>query len=167
MTYLFGLPFLKSEEVGECFALDFVEVQPNNEAVVKFADYLGDYYIHKKCCFSSEAKTSTEQSTNRYINHSIISQFMHFQRFLIIFKLLRTFEFKVYLKLDQYAIRLFNLDRIDFKLNYQIIVINSSAELNLCLILKKFNTVLSAFHFRFHFFKNSVYVCKYFHYTHI
>lgn len=70
MRYLFGLSFLKPEEVGECFALDLAEFQPDHmhKAVVNLADYLVKNYIEENSLFPptiwAEAVVTTENSTN-------------------------------------------------------------------------------------------------------
>lgn len=68
MRYLFGLSFLKPEEVGDCFALDLAEFQPDHKAAVDLADYLVDNYIGENSLFPptvwAEGVVTTENSTN-------------------------------------------------------------------------------------------------------
>lgn len=68
MRYLFGLSFLKPDEVGECFAIDLAEFQPNNEKAIELADYLVKNYIEENALFPpelwAEARVTSEHSTN-------------------------------------------------------------------------------------------------------
>jgi hypothetical protein len=45
MRYLFGLPYLNPEEVGDCFAFDFGALQPTDNRITQLADYLVEHYI--------------------------------------------------------------------------------------------------------------------------
>lgn len=51
LHHLFGLTFLKPEEVGDAFAFDFAEEQPQDARIVKFVDYLVDTYIDELSSF--------------------------------------------------------------------------------------------------------------------
>lgn len=68
LKYTFGLPFLNSADVGECFAFDFAEIQPQDERISKYADYLVDNYIGEEATFPpelwAECSDSIERTTN-------------------------------------------------------------------------------------------------------
>lgn len=68
LRYLFGLPFLKPSDVGDSFAFDFAEIQPEDGRISKFADYLVDNYINEEAVFPpslwAEFSDSLERSTN-------------------------------------------------------------------------------------------------------
>lgn len=42
--YIFGLPFLNPSEGGDCFAIGFAEIQPEDDRVARFVDYLVENY---------------------------------------------------------------------------------------------------------------------------
>lgn len=46
--WIFGLPLLEPENVGICFAVDFMGIKPMDERIDKFCDYLVDIYILMK-----------------------------------------------------------------------------------------------------------------------
>lgn len=68
LKYTFGLPFLNPADVGDCFAYDFAEIQPEDEKVSKYADYLVDNYIGEEASFPpelwAECSDSIERTTN-------------------------------------------------------------------------------------------------------
>lgn len=68
IRYIFGLPFLSSQEVGDCFAFELSSIQPQEEPFVKLADYFVDNYIGEDAAFPpsmwAEASASTELTTN-------------------------------------------------------------------------------------------------------
>lgn len=68
LRYLFGLPFLDPEDVGDCFALDFAEFQPVDDSVTHMADYLVTNYISEDAKFPptvwASQSASTELTTN-------------------------------------------------------------------------------------------------------
>jgi hypothetical protein len=67
LRYVFGLPFVPSNEVGDCF-LELMEFMPANFNLSKFADYLVDFYIEENCDFSpamwAELSSSVSRTTN-------------------------------------------------------------------------------------------------------
>lgn len=68
LKYTFGLPFMNPADVGDCFAYDFAEIQPKDEGVAKYADYLVDNYIVEDATFPpelwAECSDSIERTTN-------------------------------------------------------------------------------------------------------
>lgn len=64
----FGLPFLKPEDVGDCFAIDFAEFQPTNKKIIEFCDYLVENYISETAIFPpilwAENSSSMYRTTN-------------------------------------------------------------------------------------------------------
>lgn len=68
LRYIFGLPFLNPSEVGDCYAFDFSEIQPQDERLSRFSDYLVDNYISEEAVFPpslwAELSDSIERSTN-------------------------------------------------------------------------------------------------------
>jgi len=51
LTYIFDLPFLDPQSVRDCFSFKLAEIQPNNEKVRKFMDYLVENYIDNNSLF--------------------------------------------------------------------------------------------------------------------
>jgi hypothetical protein len=47
--YFFGLPFLKPDEVDDCFTDDIVSILPENGKVQQFSDYVLNTYIKFDC----------------------------------------------------------------------------------------------------------------------
>ncbi|KAL4131288.1 hypothetical protein QTP88_008624 [Uroleucon formosanum] len=45
LKWVFGLPLLNPEEVSDCFTTDLMSVSPDDERIIKFCDYLVEYYI--------------------------------------------------------------------------------------------------------------------------
>lgn len=68
LRYIFGLPFLNPTEVGSCFAFDFAEIQPEDERLLSFSNYMVDNYISEDALFPpslwAELSDSIERSTN-------------------------------------------------------------------------------------------------------
>lgn len=65
---MFGLSFLRPDDVGDCFAIDLGAIQPTSNAVTKFADYLVNTYIDENSLFPphiwTEHSSSLERTTN-------------------------------------------------------------------------------------------------------
>ena len=51
VTQLFGLAFLKPEDVGDSFAEDLIPDMPSDTKVEKFADYVLSTYIEDNVLF--------------------------------------------------------------------------------------------------------------------
>jgi hypothetical protein len=51
LKYFFGLPFLKPDEVEDCFTDDIVSILPEDEKVQQFSDYILNTYIKPDCDF--------------------------------------------------------------------------------------------------------------------
>lgn len=68
LTWSFGLLFLDSNDVGTCFAEDLYSVIPQNENVIKYADYLVDNYISNDAVFPPSIWASCTSSTERTTN---------------------------------------------------------------------------------------------------
>lgn len=107
LTYIFGLPFLKAEDVGDCFVLDLVAIQPDDERVIKFNDYLVETYIDEISTFPpniwAENSSSLKRTTNacesfhsRY-NASFYNTHPNFNQFI---KVLLDFQIDTYIKLQ-------------------------------------------------------------------
>jgi len=45
LKYFFGLAFLKPEEVVDCFIVDLMSIQPNDQRIQEFTDYILNNYI--------------------------------------------------------------------------------------------------------------------------
>jgi hypothetical protein len=67
-SYIFGLPFLDQESVGDCFSFELVEIQPNNKKMRTFTEYLVENYIDNNSLFSSliwaEKNSSVSHTTS-------------------------------------------------------------------------------------------------------
>lgn len=68
LRFVFGLPFLQPQDVGDCFAFDLGEIQPNDAKITAFADYLVTTYIDENACFPptlwAQQSISTDHTTN-------------------------------------------------------------------------------------------------------
>jgi hypothetical protein len=66
LRHIFGLPYLKEEDVGPSFVEDFMSTIPVNEKFHKFADYLVENYIDEESVFPPKiwASFSEEIVTN-------------------------------------------------------------------------------------------------------
>lgn len=68
LSFCFGLPFLKPEDVGDCFGIDFSAFQPNDLKLTEFTDYLVDNYISENSRFPpsiwAENTSSLKRTTN-------------------------------------------------------------------------------------------------------
>jgi len=51
LKYFFGLPFLRPEEVADCFVEDLMSIQPNNQRIQEFMDYILNNYIDSAAIF--------------------------------------------------------------------------------------------------------------------
>lgn len=68
MRYCFGLQYLNAEEVGDCFVFDLGAIQPNDEKLTLFLDYLIENYIDNEARFPpnvwAEHSSSLQRTTN-------------------------------------------------------------------------------------------------------
>jgi hypothetical protein len=51
LKYFFGLPFLKPDEVEDCFTDDIISILSEDEKVQQFSDYILNTYIKPICDF--------------------------------------------------------------------------------------------------------------------
>uniref|UniRef100_A0A2S2P4T0 MULE transposase domain-containing protein n=1 Tax=Schizaphis graminum TaxID=13262 RepID=A0A2S2P4T0_SCHGA len=65
---VFGLPFLKPEEVFDCFIDDLMTIKPVNTTVDKFCDYLLKTYIEQDALFPPNIWAEFAATTNRTTN---------------------------------------------------------------------------------------------------
>lgn len=107
LKYVFGLPFLNPSDVGDCFAFDFGEIQPEDDRVTAFSDYLVENYIGEEASFPpelwAEHTASIERTTNAcesfhsrfnsnfYTNHPNIFSFI---------EIVKQFQTETYIKLQ-------------------------------------------------------------------
>lgn len=77
LRWTFGLLYLDAPEVENCFVEDLYSVIPQNEKVIKYADYLVDNYISDEAIFKPEIWASCTNSRERTTNacESFHSQF--------------------------------------------------------------------------------------------
>lgn len=65
---IFGLPYLEASEVGDCFVEELMSIQPNNDKIIKFTDYLVDTYITGDSIFPpslwAEQTSRSHRTTN-------------------------------------------------------------------------------------------------------
>lgn len=107
LNYVFGLPFLHPNEVSDCFTLDLMGIQPNDNRVVEFSDYLVDTYINEEAMFPPNIWASCTSSITRTTNccESFHSKFnecfykTHPSLFIFI-NVLNNCQTEVYLKLN-------------------------------------------------------------------
>jgi len=68
LKYFFGLPFLNSNDVSDCFTDYLMAIQPRNEKVEIFVDYILETYISNESNFPpflwAEYSASTMRTTN-------------------------------------------------------------------------------------------------------
>jgi len=77
LGYIFGIPFLNSEEVGNCFAMDCISEMPQNDKLTTFSDYIFDTYITDDAIFPphifwalrSESVTRTTNAVEFFLSH--------------------------------------------------------------------------------------------------
>jgi len=66
------LPFLRPEEVGECFSQDLMAIQPNDKQIKTFCDYVLDNYISPDVTFPpdiwSEFAATAVRTTNSCVS---------------------------------------------------------------------------------------------------
>jgi hypothetical protein len=67
-TTVFGLSLLSPDMVGDCFAVDFAAIQPNQTSIQDFADYLVEWYIAEDSHFPpymwAENSSSSQRTSN-------------------------------------------------------------------------------------------------------
>lgn len=68
LHYIFGLPYLNPEDVGNCFYEDFMAIIPNQENIIQFADYIVETYIAEDSIYPpyiwAQATSSMSRTTN-------------------------------------------------------------------------------------------------------
>lgn len=100
LRFVFGLPFLKPQDVGDCFAFDLGEIQPNDVKITEFADYLVTTYIDENACFppilwahqsvSQDHTTNACESFHSKFNKSFYSNHPALYNFLDVLKDMQT-----------------------------------------------------------------------------
>jgi len=95
LTYIFGLPFLDLQSVGDFFSFELAEIQPNNEKVRKFMDYLVENYNDNNSLFPpliwAEKSSSVSHTTNSWesfhskLNSQLYSMHQNIFSFISIF----------------------------------------------------------------------------------
>lgn len=70
LTYIFGLPFLDPQSVGDCFSDELAEILPTNEKLTKFNDYLVENCIANDSTFPPEIWAEKSYSIYRTTNSS-------------------------------------------------------------------------------------------------
>ncbi|KAE9542314.1 hypothetical protein AGLY_003441 [Aphis glycines] len=68
LKWVFGLPLLNPEEVSDCFTTDLMSVSPDDERIIKFCDYLVEYYIDEDAKFNPRIWASREITSERTTN---------------------------------------------------------------------------------------------------
>lgn len=68
LKYFFGLPFLRPEEVSECFVEDLMTVQPNDKQIQLFCDYILNTYILDDATFPPNIWSAFAATTVRTTN---------------------------------------------------------------------------------------------------
>lgn len=104
---MFGLSYLSPENVGDCFAISFSEIQPTSEKLTKFTDYLVENYISEDSLFPpyiwAEKSASTQRTTNACesfhskFNSSFYSSHPNLFQFI---EVLKDFQKDIYIKLN-------------------------------------------------------------------
>jgi hypothetical protein len=105
LTYIFGLPFLDSKEIGDCFAIELGAIQPVSDVITKFADYLIETYIPEDSTFPphmwAEHSSAVTRTTNACESfHSIFnaSFYVSHPNIFIFTDILVNFQIDTYIK---------------------------------------------------------------------
>lgn len=93
LSYMFGLSFLHPADVGDVYAFNLAEIQPKNDKVTEFCDYLVEHYIDDNSTFPpriwAEHSESIQRTTNAcesfhshyngsfYFSHPDINKFLN------------------------------------------------------------------------------------------
>ncbi|KAE9525246.1 hypothetical protein AGLY_014314 [Aphis glycines] len=68
LTYIFGLPFLDPQSVGDCFSDELAEILPMNEKLTKFNDYLVENFTANDSTFPPEIWAEKSNIIHRTTN---------------------------------------------------------------------------------------------------
>jgi len=68
LRLFFGLPFLDSCEVGDCFTDDFIPLKPEIAKITKFCDYVLETYIAEDCEFPPQRWAEYDSNITRTTN---------------------------------------------------------------------------------------------------
>jgi hypothetical protein len=106
LQHVFGLPLLDSDEVGDCFAFDFVASAPNDPRVTRVLDFLAENYITEEAKFPSEnwaqcspsltLTTNACESFHRALNDSFYTPHPDIYTFIDV---LLNFQVSTYIKI--------------------------------------------------------------------
>lgn len=82
LKYFFGLPFLKPEEVDDCFVEDIMSILPHDERITSFTDYILDNYISEESPFPPKVWAKFAATLHRTTNgceafHSKLNGLFH------------------------------------------------------------------------------------------
>jgi hypothetical protein len=107
MRYLFGLPYLNPEEVGDCFAFDFGALQPTDNRITQLADYLVEHYIDVNAKFPpsiwGELSSSVDHTTNAcesFHSRFNASFYVTHPPLFIFLEVLKNFQTDTYIKIQ-------------------------------------------------------------------
>lgn len=105
--YCFGLLFLEPQEVGDVYAFTLAAIQPENDKVTLFADYLVNNYISEDAVFPPQLWASKTASAARTTNacesfHSHIGKTLNVTHpsVFIFIEFLINFQNEIYVKLQ-------------------------------------------------------------------
>ena len=103
----FALTYLNPSEVGDSFTEDLFSIMPENEKVIKYADYLVDTYISEEASYPPEVwaeqsncitrTTNACESFNSHFNSSFYSSHPNLFTFL---EKLKEFQVFTYVKIQ-------------------------------------------------------------------
>lgn len=106
LIYVFGLPFLESKDISECFVEDLMSIKPIDEKLDKFCDYLVDTYISEDSLFPpklwSNLSSDLYKSTNacESFHSDFNAHFYHHHPNIYTFlDVLKTFQTNTYIKI--------------------------------------------------------------------
>jgi hypothetical protein len=68
LKYFFGLPFLRPNEVDDCFVTDIMALLPSNAKLSSFTDYILEVYIRENSMYLPSLWAEWSSSITRTIN---------------------------------------------------------------------------------------------------
>lgn len=107
LKQFFSLMYLRPEEVGECFAFDLIPNMPQDDRLVKYADYLVDTYISDESLFPpsiwaehSATLTRTTNACESFHKHFNESLYKDHPNLFVFIEKLKEFQIDTYIKIQ-------------------------------------------------------------------
>lgn len=107
MRTTFALPYLDPSEVGDSFALDLFDIMPNDERLLRYADYLTDNYISEESAFPpiiwakmSATLARTTNACESFHSHFNSSMYKAHPNFFVFVEKLSEFQISTQVKIQ-------------------------------------------------------------------